>query len=273
MKHNFAFFTSGELAKIHDLNKRTLHYYDEVGIFSPKMKGKNGYRYYSLEQSIELENILALRELGMSIEEIRTYIQNPNADDFCRLAFTKISEIDKSIASLKKLKTVLRQKAENLLRCKEIYHDKLELVELPEQYLLLTPLPLSFDAHEQLVSKYPDILEHLRVAGSLSNHRRSCGSYISLDKITKHDFKNYDGIYSQVDTKRKNLCIRPGGRYLRGFCVGDWANIPGLYEKMLSFARDRKLTLSGCAFECGLNEFAISSEDEYITQIEIWCQE
>ena len=41
-------------------------------IFSPKHKGENGYRYYTYSQSIDLENILALRELN------RKYLSKTN---------------------------------------------------------------------------------------------------------------------------------------------------------------------------------------------------
>ncbi len=95
MKENLIYFTAGEFAKFHHINKRTLHYYDSVGIFSPKHKGENGYRYYTYSQSIDLENILALRELNMSIEEIQNYIKNPNALDFLGLAQSATDEIFK----------------------------------------------------------------------------------------------------------------------------------------------------------------------------------
>ena len=40
MKNKHPYLTAGELAKIHGLNKRTLHYYDEAGIFSLSAKEK-----------------------------------------------------------------------------------------------------------------------------------------------------------------------------------------------------------------------------------------
>lgn len=40
-------FTTGQFARLHHLNKRTLHYYDEIGLFSPAFKGENDYRYYT----------------------------------------------------------------------------------------------------------------------------------------------------------------------------------------------------------------------------------
>ncbi|MEG1551671.1 MAG: MerR family DNA-binding transcriptional regulator, partial [Oscillospiraceae bacterium] len=63
-------FTTGQFAKLHNINKRTLHYYDDIGLFSPAYKGKNGYRYYTYQQSPTLEMLLTLRELNMSVNEI-----------------------------------------------------------------------------------------------------------------------------------------------------------------------------------------------------------
>lgn len=271
MKKKIAYFTAGEFAKLHHLNKRTLHYYDSVGIFSPKHKGENGYRYYTYSQSIDLENILALRELDMSIEEIQRYIKKPNASDFQNIAKKKISEIDKTISHLKQLKTILKQKSKSLDLCKDIYDGKIELINLNEEYLLMTPLDLSFETHSSLMHNSKAIIEHLKASWEFSDYKKSCGSYISLEKIKNNEFGEYDGVFTEVGKKRKELYLKPSGLYVRGFCVGNWDKLPKLYENILIFANERNLALSGYAFECGLNEFAISSEDQYITQVEILC--
>ncbi|MGM0232234.1 MerR family DNA-binding transcriptional regulator [Enterococcus sp. AZ094] len=39
-----------EMARLARINPRTLHYYDEIGLFQPNSKDENGYRYYSLDQ-------------------------------------------------------------------------------------------------------------------------------------------------------------------------------------------------------------------------------
>ncbi len=271
MKNNSAFFTAGEFAKLHQLNKRTLHYYDSVGIFSPKYKGENGYRYYAYEQSIELENILALREIGMSIEEIQVYIKNPNKVDFQKMSKSKIYEIEQTISRLKQLKAILKEKSEILDLCEEIYDGKIEIVNLKEEYLLMTPLPLIAETSSSFLNNSKAIMEHLKASWEFSNYKKSCGSYISLDKIKNKNFEKYDGIFTQVDKNGKNLTIKPQGQYLRGFSIGNWNKIPLLYENMIKFANEKTLNLNGYAFECGLNEFAIANEDEYITQIEIFC--
>lgn len=44
MKKSTKLLTTAEFAKLHEVNKRTLHYYDSIGLFSPAQKGENQYR-------------------------------------------------------------------------------------------------------------------------------------------------------------------------------------------------------------------------------------
>jgi len=46
-----------------------------------------------------------------------------------------------------------------------------------------------------------------------------------------------------------------------------------MYEKMLEYAKKHHLQLIGNAYERGLNDFAISNENEYVTQILIKIKE
>ena len=69
-------FTIGQFAKLHEINKKTLMWYDETGILKPAVIKENGYRYYTFQQSSLLETILMLRELGVSLAEIQHFLQN-----------------------------------------------------------------------------------------------------------------------------------------------------------------------------------------------------
>ena len=94
MKNQEINLTTAQFAAIHEVNPRTLHYYDSVGLFSPERKGENQYRYYTSRQSIDFEYIRMLKELNMSIREIRSYVQEPGPDKFMELANEKINEIN-----------------------------------------------------------------------------------------------------------------------------------------------------------------------------------
>ena len=67
-----------------EVNKRTLHYFHDIGLFCPAVIGENGYHYYSCFQFAQLELILTLRKIGLSIEEIREYVTGPSDESFSR---------------------------------------------------------------------------------------------------------------------------------------------------------------------------------------------
>ena len=109
--------TTSQFAKLHNVNRRTLHYYDDIGRFSPMEKGENGYRYYHISQSLGFEYIRMLKELGMSIEELADYCKNPSPERFMKLACEKEREIELEIERLKNTKKILSMKKEQLSAC------------------------------------------------------------------------------------------------------------------------------------------------------------
>lgn len=140
MFQNSILFTAGQFARLHHLNKRTLHYYDDIGLFSPAYKGRNGYRYYTYQQSGELESILALRELNMSIGEIKEYLNRPTAQRFIELSEKKVGEIEETIQNLETLRNVLKKKQEMLRLSMEVRDGQIDLIHCEEEYLFITPL-------------------------------------------------------------------------------------------------------------------------------------
>lgn len=73
--------TIGQMARCHSLTTKTLRHYDSIGLFTPALTGRdNGYRYYSPEQIVTLGRIVWLRQLGMSLEDIRTLADQGGLD-------------------------------------------------------------------------------------------------------------------------------------------------------------------------------------------------
>lgn len=68
-----------EVSKLAGISVRTLHYYDEIGLLVPKTM-ENGYRLYDHECLDTLQQILFFRELGFSLKEIKSILDNPDFD-------------------------------------------------------------------------------------------------------------------------------------------------------------------------------------------------
>ena len=92
---------AGEMAKLRDISKQTLIYYDKIELFQPcEIDPETGYRYYTLEQIDELDIILCLKRIGLSLKEIKAYL--------------KIDTTPARIKALEEQKKVLMAKVENI---------------------------------------------------------------------------------------------------------------------------------------------------------------
>jgi DNA-binding transcriptional MerR regulator len=60
----------GELARIAGVTVRTLHHYDSVGLLQPSERTSGGHRLYSAADVERLYRLLALRGVGLPLEEI-----------------------------------------------------------------------------------------------------------------------------------------------------------------------------------------------------------
>lgn len=68
-------FKIGDFSRFSRVSVKTLRYYDEVGLLKPaKVDRFTGYRYYSAEQLPRLNRILALKDLGLPLEEVSPYV-------------------------------------------------------------------------------------------------------------------------------------------------------------------------------------------------------
>ena len=66
----------GELAKRTGLTVRALHHYDKIGLLCPSVRADNTYRLYDDEDVLRLYRIQALRRLQLSLEEIRSILDD-----------------------------------------------------------------------------------------------------------------------------------------------------------------------------------------------------
>ena len=72
--------TVKEVSRITGISVRTLHYYDEVGLFKPTEVNEAGYRLYDDKALETLQQILFFREFDMPLKEIKAIMGNPDLD-------------------------------------------------------------------------------------------------------------------------------------------------------------------------------------------------
>lgn len=67
-----------EVARLTGVTVRALHHYDEIGLLVPSRRSAKGYRLYTDDDLLRLQQIVIGRALGMSLEHIRRMLDDPS---------------------------------------------------------------------------------------------------------------------------------------------------------------------------------------------------
>ncbi len=260
-------FTIGQFAAIHGVTKKTLMWYDEVDLVKPSVIGENGYRYYTYQQSSTLETVLMLRELHVSIEEIKLFMSNRSAENMEQLLLEKIGELEERIDYLKNMKKMLVSRHQDMkdLMCLDL--SEISIVERKKSNLATVPI----DREAPTLQDVERVISVVKQHKVPRLHDAIYGTMIAIENIYQRKSDHYAALYIELPrpVSKKGLHTRPGGRYLRAFCKGSWKNISRRYEEILAYVQKERLTLYGYSYETGINESVINTFDDYITQIEI----
>ena len=65
-----------EFAKLTHVTVRTLHYYDQIGLLAPSFERPNGYRVYTDADLLKLQQIVTLKFMGFSLDEIKRLLDS-----------------------------------------------------------------------------------------------------------------------------------------------------------------------------------------------------
>lgn len=104
-----------EMAQLAKTTRRTLIFYDEQGVFQPAKKTANGYRYYDYNQLYDLLFILGLKQIGLSLEEIKQVKDTSNTPSKALLVRVE-NRVDEQIAELTKVQATIQKKLNHQAR-------------------------------------------------------------------------------------------------------------------------------------------------------------
>ena len=88
-------FSIGEFARIGTVSVRTLRHYDEIGLLRPaKVDPATGYRGYSADQLGQLNRILALKELGLSLAQARQLLDGITLEELQGMLMLRRAQLE-----------------------------------------------------------------------------------------------------------------------------------------------------------------------------------
>ncbi|MES9682233.1 MerR family transcriptional regulator [Bacillus sp. AFS001701] len=108
-----------DVAKECGLTKRSIRYYEEIGLISPPERSEGGFRLYSDLHIERLKKIMNVRDvLGFSLQEVQAYMAISEAYEEFRLHYRENKE-----------KMNEDERKENLLGAEAILAQQLKMIE------------------------------------------------------------------------------------------------------------------------------------------------
>lgn len=101
--------TIGEFAKKMKVTVRTLQYYDKKGLLKPSEYSQGGRRLYTNKDIVQLHQILAMKYLGFSLDEIKNHIITLDTpQEIKKLLESQAEVIEKKISNLNEILITIR---------------------------------------------------------------------------------------------------------------------------------------------------------------------
>lgn len=163
----------GDLAKQTGVSVRTLHYYDEIGLLSPSHRTEAGYRLYDETDIIRLQQIVSLRQIGFSLEQIRECLEREQFSPH-HVVQLHLSQLKEQMALQQQLYAKLEAIANRLQSTETVsIQEFMQLIEVttmmgkyysPEQqeYLKARREAVGEERIRQVEAEWPQLMEQVR---------------------------------------------------------------------------------------------------------------
>lgn len=259
------FFSIGEISKLFDINKKTLRYYDEIGLFKPSFVNKdNNYRYYTLDQFQYLETIKYLKELGLSLDKIKYNLTNLNSEDVINSLEEQNNIIDAKISELQLIKQKINKKI-------------IQIKDSTRNDLLETIREVDFNERQAVRLRHSiktdyDIEFSLRKLIKMSDNKifltyGLVGVSISRDDLIDRKYDEYKSIFIMIEEEKYDnslIKIFPKGTYVCIRFRGVHKDAPPYYEKLINYINKQGYEIIDDSLEMELTDPSLSLTDEEV---------
>ncbi|MFT5872337.1 MAG: DNA-binding transcriptional MerR regulator [Clostridium sp.] len=262
-------FLIGELAKLFNISTDTLRHYDKIDLLKPNCNVANKYRFYSIRNFFKLSRILFFKNLDISLQDIKKYMNNKNTNNLMTLLKNKEEEIDVKINKLVNLKNKINTKLELLGNIKNEMNI-VKIKRLPQRIGVVLDIKDSKNEYELKESvlkneKYLKLSSWLiegQVYTSLSRENMTSGNF--------NKFKYFIEILSTENIIELDLITIPENEFACVVFLGPYKDIENHYTVLIEWIEENGYEILGDSIEKNIVDYDFSdSENEYVSEIQI----
>jgi DNA-binding transcriptional MerR regulator/predicted transcriptional regulator YdeE len=266
-------FTIGEIAKLFDVNIRTLRYYDEIDLLKPEyIDATSNYRYYSTRQFERLNTIKYLRALNMPLSKISDFFRDREVDTLISILKQQKEEI---AAQKYELELIERKIQNRLCQIEDAIHSNYNLIEekwIPQRKIAIVKKDIKVDEDIELPIVELGRANGLNTAIFLGKVALS----IAKENLSIQRFDEFSYVIVIVEEedcalecKQSNQSI-PEGNYLSLQFQGTHKDSKEYYLKLLDYLKTNQYHTCGNAIEITMIDYGMTNDSsKFVTEIQI----
>ncbi len=233
-------FSIGETSKLTKISIQTLRHYDKEGLLKPiYVDEETKYRYYSIDQFLQIDFIKRCKSLGFSLEKIKEILyEGNNLENILKSIVFQKNIIEKEIENLKNIKS-------NLNRLEKTLSHAMNSLNKPPQMEELEFFILGSSQGE--IKDNNDIETHIRKVFKKIDISYNISDTFIILKVDEKNYSYYEeiivaskSINSEEIYKNKGVSLYVEGAAFKNEIY---------FEKIKKFQRDKKLKKSEIFYE------------------------
>lgn len=284
-------FSAGTLAKLFNISKQALYYYERIGLLLPEFVAANGFRQYSVDQYLQLEIITTLRRLDIPVADIQHFMTHKSLEtlqallaehqSFCQKEIERYTAISQELQSIQK--SFATAQSHRLNRITLEWHES--------QPLLVTPIKKTYKDSTRLslygrhatslmnCGVYYDVQTGWLADSSLflssEPKLRTTGYFSKLPSTTLPTTTKFSPINTSTiaanTTATPSPLIQEASYFISLYFTGTaYRQAPKLAQKLSRFIKLNSLTINGpLYFKPLINHWITDTTTEFITQISV----
>ena len=241
-------FSIGETSKLTKISIQALRHYDKEGLLKPiYVDEETKYRYYSIDQFLQIDFIKRCKSLGFSLEKIREILyEGNNLENILKSITFQKNIIEKEIENLKNIKFNLNRLENTLNHAINSLNKALEIEDI--EFFILGSSKGEIKDNNDIETHIRKVLKNIDISYNLSD------TFIIL-KINEENYNFYqEVIVASKSIKSDKIYKRKGvSLYVEGAAFKNKV----YFEKIINFESENKLI----KFESFLEIYYISKLD------------
>lgn len=265
--------STGEFARMCNVSRELLVHYDKIGLLKPQEVAENGYRYYSLKQLYLFDVIRFFLDTGMTMKEVKEYLDNRTTDLFLETIQTNIENmrrqrdlLDARIGMMEKMRYLTQR---SLLFPK----DKPRLSYWDDIWFITTDVERerTQQTYAQAVSAHSDLCRNTAGVSKFP-----LGRIIDIPDPRKPQEYYYTKLITWVSPPNDpgalegHIVHKPRGNYAVILHQGGTSTVERSYAKLLDYVKKEGFEMLGPIYELDMNSYLMSqSSEDYLLHISV----